>query len=286
METRLKNMALGALAASTLVLFMFAAPLAHGQTASPGAAKPASGDDEWKFLVAPYVWAVGVDSKVIIGNYSASSTMTFSDILSHTQAAGQVHLEAQKGKFGFFFDPTYLSLREDGTFTGARNGVAPPPTRDLTLTAEMWFVEFGGFYQVGTWPINGNSGQKITVDLLGGGRYWYLHGELDTTSPIHLSKTDDFIDPIIGARAAVNLTEKLIFNLRGDIGGFGVGSDFTWNAELETLDSLTNDVIAVAVDEKTAGYTERFSKWGSAQEAFRFWAERIVKSIDDNRVMK
>jgi hypothetical protein len=77
---------------------------------------------------------------------------------------------------------------------------------------------------------------------------------------------------------AFSLVKK---GVTGSWSGAGAAS-----AELETLDSLTNDVIAVAVDEKTAGYTERFSKWGSAQEAFKFWAERIVKSIDDNRAMK
>lgn len=57
-------------------------------------------------------------------------------------------------------------------------------------------------------------------------------------------------------------------------------------AELEARDSLSGDVIAAAFDEQTAGYTERFSKWGSAQEAFKFWAERIVRFIDDTRGMK
>jgi hypothetical protein len=57
-------------------------------------------------------------------------------------------------------------------------------------------------------------------------------------------------------------------------------------AELETRDSLSGDVIAAAFDERTAGYSERFSKWGSAQEAFKFWAERIVGFIDNTRGMK
>ncbi|MCX5805533.1 MAG: DUF3313 family protein [Proteobacteria bacterium] len=57
-------------------------------------------------------------------------------------------------------------------------------------------------------------------------------------------------------------------------------------AEMEALDSLTNDVILIAVDNRTAGYTERFSKWESAQEAFKFWAERAVGFIDDTRGLK
>jgi hypothetical protein len=46
------------------------------------------------------------------------------------------------------------------------------------------------------------------------------------------------------------------------------------------LDALTNDVIAVAQDDKTAGFTERFSKWGSAEEAFKYWAERVKLYLD------
>jgi hypothetical protein len=58
------------------------------------------------------------------------------------------------------------------------------------------------------------------------------------------------------------------------------------SAEVEGLDSLTNDVIVVAVDDRTAGFSERFSKWGSAQEAFKFWAERMVAFMDDARAKK
>lgn len=47
------------------------------------------------------------------------------------------------------------------------------------------------------------------------------------------------------------------------------------SAELMALDSMTNEVIAVAQDERSAGFTERFSKWGSAEDAFKFWGERI-----------
>jgi hypothetical protein len=52
------------------------------------------------------------------------------------------------------------------------------------------------------------------------------------------------------------------------------------SAEVMGLDSLTNEVIAVAQDDKTAGFTERFSKWGSAEDAFKFWAERVKLYLD------
>ena len=44
---------------------------------------------------------------------------------------------------------------------------------------------------------------------------------------------------------------------------------------------MTNEVIAVAKDQQTAGYFKRFSKLGSAKEAFKYWAERIKTFLDE-----
>ena len=61
--------------------------------------------------------------------------------------------------------------------------------------------------------------------------------------------------------------------------GSWTGSGAT-GAEMMALDSLSNDVIAVAKDDRSAAFTERFSKWGSADEAFKFWAERVKLYLD------
>ncbi|MDX9788180.1 MAG: DUF3313 domain-containing protein [Desulfobacterales bacterium] len=50
--------------------------------------------------------------------------------------------------------------------------------------------------------------------------------------------------------------------------------------EFMALDSATNDVVAVAKDDRSAAFSERFSKWGSAEEAFKFWGERIKLFMD------
>ena len=51
-------------------------------------------------------------------------------------------------------------------------------------------------------------------------------------------------------------------------------------AEMMALDSVTNKIIAMGVDQRVAEFEERFSKWGSASDAFKFWSERLVKHID------
>lgn len=52
-------------------------------------------------------------------------------------------------------------------------------------------------------------------------------------------------------------------------------------AELLALDSMTNEVIGAAYDEYKAKFTERFSKWGSVEDAFKFWGERFAGYLDN-----
>ncbi|KJS30264.1 MAG: hypothetical protein VR64_16240 [Desulfatitalea sp. BRH_c12] len=63
------------------------------------------------------------------------------------------------------------------------------------------------------------------------------------------------------------------------------GSTSSWTgsgattAEMMVLDALTNEVLAAGVDEKSAGFTERFSRWGSSEDAFKFWGERFTNRL-------
>lgn len=54
-------------------------------------------------------------------------------------------------------------------------------------------------------------------------------------------------------------------------------------SELMALDSMTGEVIAVAKDEKSAGFTERYGKWDSVEGAFKFWGERLRKFLDETK---
>jgi putative nucleotidyltransferase with HDIG domain len=54
-------------------------------------------------------------------------------------------------------------------------------------------------------------------------------------------------------------------------------------AELLILDSMTNKPIAAAKDDRKYGMKERFTKWGSVEDAFQFWAERISRFLEQTR---
>ncbi len=64
-----------------------------------------------------------------------------------------------------------------------------------------------------------------------------------------------------------------------------IGSGAT-QGEMMCIDSLTDEVICAGHDDYTAGFTERFTKWGSVEDAFTFWANRGVKALDTIKAKK
>lgn len=61
-----------------------------------------------------------------------------------------------------------------------------------------------------------------------------------------LSRTDDWFDPYVGMRARYNFTDRLYAAAKSDIGGFGIGSDLTWQVEAALGCQLTARVFAEA----------------------------------------
>jgi len=91
--------------------------------------------------------------------------------------------------------------------------------------------------------------------------------------------------PVLSAVSSVLPVGLGINIIKKGVTGSWTGSGGT-HAEFEALDSTNNDVIAVAVDERSAGFTERFTSLGSAKEAFKTWAELIRKFMDEAHAAK
>jgi hypothetical protein len=52
-------------------------------------------------------------------------------------------------------------------------------------------------------------------------------------------------------------------------------------SEMMAIDSMTNEVIAVAKDDQSAAFFDRYTKYGSVEDAFKFWGERLVYFLDE-----
>ena len=85
----------------------------------------------------------------------------------------------------------------------------------------MAILEAGLFYRFGK--------AERHFDALAGVRYLRLDVEIDAGPLPTLSGDKDWVDPFVGGRFRLGLSEKWALSLRGDIGGFDVGSELTWN---------------------------------------------------------
>jgi hypothetical protein len=235
---------------------------AFGQTVPQGQGVPRStaevpsvAEDKWRFTVSPYVWMINTDATITAGGIKADAHSSFSDILSNLDFSGQVHFEAHKGKWGVFFDPTYLKLSSHADSPSY-------PNRDISVKFEQWLVEFGGVYELGKWSVDED--RSLSVDGLAGGRFWHFYTSVDTGTIWDSSRSTQWIDPIIGARMQATLSKNILFQIRGDVGGFGVGSDFSWNGQgifgYQFTELLTAGVgyRALYVDYKSGSRTARY----------------------------
>jgi hypothetical protein len=207
-------------AAFSLVLALLCAP-AYGEDGS-------SLSEEWEFTVIPYLWMTGLEGDIGVKGVTAHVDASFSDILDNLDLAAQVHLEARKGKWAFFLDPTYLRIVGNETAASPFGG-----SLDVEVTTEAWLVEGGAFYRIAESAVGDDGVRSIAVDLLGGFRYNYLKAGVDVEGSINVDveESKDWLDPIVGGRIQARLSKKLLLNLRGDIGGFGISdaSDSTWS---------------------------------------------------------
>ena len=91
-------------------------------------------------------------------------------------------------------------------------------------------MDFGFSYQVLRHELDAD--RLFTIEPYVGGRWAQIkqRGSAGLGRPFRASNRDDYWEPVVGARLVADLTDRLQVRLGGDAGGFGAGSDLTWNA--------------------------------------------------------
>jgi len=206
-----------------IMVFAVAVPLAYGETTP--ADQPAK--SRWEFVTVLYFWGPSVSGDMTVKGIPAHVDIPLSDILKALNFTGQVHLEAWKDRWGLFLDTVYVNLSADAD--------ARSIAGSADVGFQMWTVEFGGLYRFAKWPLGKDEKNALTLEALAGGRYWNLFASLDLAIPLTHTFVDasgrkEWIDPFVGARMRLDLSNRFSMSLRGDVGGFDVGSKFTYNA--------------------------------------------------------
>lgn len=140
-------------------------------------------------------------------------------------------VEARKGRYGFAFNALFVRTNSD-----ARTGPF-----DAKNTTDIATVGFGVSYRAIEWEIGRSaSGEPriLALEPLVGARLNHLRGEIDVkldaggrTARRQFDESQAWVDPLVGVIVVAPLAERWSLRAEADIGGFGVGSDLTWNAQ-------------------------------------------------------
>jgi hypothetical protein len=214
-----------ALIKSAMALVLAAWPgVAGAQPADPAAAsEPAPASKGWEFATITYVWMAGAEGDVdVIGPVEpVGLDLSFGDVLDSFKFAFMGAAEARHDRLVLLGDLTFIHLEANkGIDIRDQDFVdAELDSRTIDITA------LGGYRVV-------DKG-KMAVDVLGGVRANFFKNSLQLVGPnreAEGSVSETWFDPLIAGRIYVPLGGKWGASVYGDIGGFGVASDLTWQA--------------------------------------------------------
>lgn len=195
--------------------------------------------DTWQFEGTPYLWASGMKGDVQAGRLPKTAVdMSFSDIMDTLDFGLMGAFEARKGRWGILVDAIYMKVSDSADASQGPLTVGA----DATVKQSMF---------AGAVAYRAMEGTAL-VDLIGGLRYTKLDvdAKIDASlfnlaGTVKRSGTKDWIDPYIGARVQVPFADRWTFVGYGDVGGFGVGADFTWQASAGVSYEFTKTVSGI-----------------------------------------
>jgi hypothetical protein len=187
----------------------------------------------WRFDVEPYLWLPSTS-----GTGTTNTTPPLEiDLVGTLDAAFPLAVGATSpdGELTVITDGFYVRLNDD--------------EGSLQTTTSATMIESGAGLAV-------DANQRVTALI---GLRW-----VDIDYDVRLGTLTgsfgaDWVDPWIGARAVLPLNDTFAVRLRGDVGGFGVGTDFTWQAIAVVATTLGSDVTldvgyrGIALDYETSG---------------------------------
>ncbi len=188
-------------------------------------------DAPWQFSVTPYLWVAGIKGTTTAPASGVTFNQGFSDILKNLSgipimAAGEI----RKGRAGFAFDMIWLKISSD------------IDTRNILFNDGKARLSQFQFTGIGLYRVVEETGGKI--DVGGGFRLWSVSSKASLNAgllpAISTSIDKTFADPILAARFEFRLGQRWSLTAYGDVGGFGISSDLTWQV-LGTLNYRAAD---------------------------------------------
>ena len=226
--------------------------------------------DEWKVTLAPYFWATFYEGDMTINGQTVdmSGTSVF-DLLSEGDLRFPPlvgYFEVQKGRWGAYFDLTYIGL----DFSSGDISLGPGGLVTVAAGLDFTFAlaHAGAIYTAAEWQ---QPGGMTAFDLMAGARYTHYDVDLKATVcvpgpcvPGGFADTLDWWDITLGARLRGEYDNGWFYNVRGDIAGAGLESDFS----VQALANIGRDFQLGRVNMSwILGYRVLYQDWSSGNDA-------------------
>lgn len=200
-------------------------------------AAAAAAEEAWQQTVFVYGMGAAIDGDVTIGDITVPVDVSISELFDALEMGAMLAYRADNGTWSVTVDTTFMAL--GGTGRGPAG-----------------FVK--GDVDIDQFTLMGTLGRRVTphLEALLSLSYFDLSTDLKITGPRETrtaSVDASWVDPMLGLHYTVPFADAWRFNLRGDVGGFGVGSDFSYQL-LTNFRWQANETFGVVAGYRVIGF--------------------------------
>jgi hypothetical protein len=184
-----------------------------------GEAAAGSGSSGWEVSVVPYVWASAIKADVTTPQGENIDIFeSFTDILGKIKFVFMGALDARHERFVTVQDLIFMSLESSD-----EGSIGPGLVEAEVDMRTTIFTSLVGYRAIDKGP--------MFLDVMAGARISSLNVDLDLSGPLQTverESSETKIGPVIASRFRVPLGDEWGLALYGDLGGFGVTADLSW----------------------------------------------------------
>jgi hypothetical protein len=167
----------------------------------------AQAGDRWEVTVAPYVMGAAIEGDTVVMGQDAPVDVSAKDVFENMDFGFMGMAAARKGDWAVTADAVLVDLGVESQL----------PPADFQPT-------------IGVFSLGGARRLTDFADVTAGVRWNHLKAVVDLRAPVpaHVEKTRNWVDPVVGVVLRTPRDRRVHGTLIADVGGFGVGSELSW----------------------------------------------------------
>jgi hypothetical protein len=173
---------------------------------------------DWQFSAAIYGWGPDTTATIETPRGPVTGELTFSEAWESLDLAFMGVVSAQRNQLSLILDTLFLKLSDDRATPGVLGFAGAEVSSQVSIinAYAMWEV---------------SSSSTGRLDVGAGVRFYNTDSDVSFTGgpvPLGFEIADDWVDPLLAVRYRADFGRDWYATAFADVGGFGTGSEFTW----------------------------------------------------------